>query len=295
MLLVVICDCTSIRLDTGMLSPSSSALKGQPPCLLSLITPCLNADKTISHTLDSVQSVALELSRHGWQLQHLLVDGGSSDNSLEKWHEYEKKQPNCQLLIDVDGGPYQAMQAGLLQAHGIYTHILNADDYIVNPRLYVESLLKANSLSSVVIISSISYFKQFSGQITRLWAVPALPTSFPDWQVQLSHGLHYPHPGFISCTKTYRAVGFDPTYRLSSDYKTMQLILQGLDDLDQVIVVREPLVAMAEGGLTAGLRSVLHGRTEIRRINRELGIKHSSYRRYLPKLFQIFFKHLNSF
>ena len=278
-----------------MLSPSSPALKGQPPCLLSVITPCLNADKTISHTLDSVQSVALELSRNGWQLQHLLVDGGSYDNSLEKWHEYEKKQVNCKLLIDVDGGPYRAMQAGLVQAHGIYTHILNADDYIVKPRLYVESLLKATSLSSAVIMSSISYFKQFSGQTTRLWTVPELPTSFSDWQIQLAHGLHYPHPGFIACTKTYRAIGFDTAYRLSSDYKTMHLILKGLDNLDQVLVVREPLVAMAEGGLTAGLRSILLGRDEIRRINRELGIKHSSYRRYLPKLFQIFFKQLNRF
>ena len=266
-------------------SPSNAGMNN---CLVSLITPCLNAEKTLGATLDSVKSVSEELALHGWQLQHLLVDGGSSDSTLDIWDGYAKNQPFRQILFNVAGGPYPAMQAGLLLANGIYTHILNADDQITNPVLYAEHLINAQALSSVVILSSISYFRKSAGQITRTWSVDTLPRSRAAWKQQLANGLHYPHPGFIAMTERYQSVGFDLSYSLSSDYKTMQLILLGLADGENVRVVTKPLVAMAEGGLTTGLGSILEGRNQIQMINRELGIEHSSLRRYSLKILQVF-------
>ena len=261
---------------------------GMTKCLLSLITPSLNAGKTLAATLDSVKSVSVELARHGWQLEHILVDGGSSDSTLEIWDSYAKTQPFCQTLRNVVGGPYPAMQAGLSLANGTYTHILNADDQISNPELYAEYLIEAQSLSSVVMLSSISYFRKSLSQITRIWSVQNLPGTRAAWKQQLANGLHYPHPGFVAITERYQSVGFDLSYSLSADYKMMQLILLGLADDEHVLVVKAPLVAMAEGGLTTGVGAILQGREEIRNINHELGIKHSSLRRYSLKILQLF-------
>ena len=51
--------------------------------LVSIITPCLNSEKTIRDTIDSV------LYQSYKNIEYIIVDGGSKDGTVEIIKEYE--------------------------------------------------------------------------------------------------------------------------------------------------------------------------------------------------------------
>ena len=53
---------------------------------ISIITVCLNSEKTIIHTLNSV------LMQNYNNIEHVIVDGGSSDNTIQILKKYKNKK-----------------------------------------------------------------------------------------------------------------------------------------------------------------------------------------------------------
>ena len=70
---------------------------------------------------------------------------------------------------------------------------------------------------------------------------------------------------------------------MAADYNLMQSILLSLGSHENVSYSQSPYVAMAEGGLTTGFAAVFKGYLQLNAINKELGIKRSVFRRYLPR------------
>ena len=62
---------------------------------ISIITVCLNSEKTILANLNSI------LSQTYKNIEHILVDGGSTDNTLKYLNNYPNLNinPSCQLYI----------------------------------------------------------------------------------------------------------------------------------------------------------------------------------------------------
>ncbi len=254
--------------------------------LITVITPCLNAIGTITETLESVQAARKTLRRADWEIQHLVVEGGSVDGTAELVANHAARHSCCRVMTNIRGGPYAAMNAGLRQANGRYTHVLNSDDLVLDPDVYARFLLEGNDKGATVLIASIGYFRRPHRQLRSLWEVASLPATKAKWQQQLLRGLHYPHPGFIADSTIYRHTGFDERYSLSADYKLMQTILIGHARPESTLICHQPLVAMAEGGATGNWQAVLEGRQQLAAINQELGIKASSLERYWGKLRQ---------
>ena len=91
------------------------------PSQLSIITPCLNAQATIRETIESVLGQGID------DIQYIVIDGGSTDDTLEIINEYAK-------FIDIivsepDRGISDAFNKGIALATGEYIGIINADDY----------------------------------------------------------------------------------------------------------------------------------------------------------------------
>lgn len=254
--------------------------------LVTVITPCLNAAATIADTLRTVAAASAALAEHGHQLEHWIIDGGSSDATAAVVAAHRCHQPCCHWLSGVGGGPYGGMTAGLQRAKGRYSHVLNADDLLLDPELYARSLIELHRRDALVLLASIAYFRRPSLRIRHCWKVAPLPEDRLQWQRELRRGLHYPHPGFLADTNLYRQEGFDPRYSLSADYRLMQKLLLHPAMPERVVVQGEPLVAMAEGGQTSGWRAIWQGSRQLATINRELGIEGSAWRRYAAKLGQ---------
>lgn len=86
--------------------------------LLSVVTPTLNAEKTVRDTLASVAA------RKG-QVEHIVVDGGSTDHTLTMVREF----PHVSVIHQQGRGISAAMNQGIAKARGKFISILNADDY----------------------------------------------------------------------------------------------------------------------------------------------------------------------
>ena len=82
------------------------------------MTPTFNGIATLRETIESVLSQDYE----NWE--HIVIDGGSTDGSLDLLRRY----PHLQLVSEKDKGHYHAMNKGIGRASGDVVAILNADD-----------------------------------------------------------------------------------------------------------------------------------------------------------------------
>lgn len=265
---------------------TSPADRSQP--LITIITPCLNAIGTIGETLLSVLAAHDILQGDNWKLEHILIDGGSTDGTTDVVASHATRHGFCRWMANVSGGPYAAMNVGLQQASGCYTHVLNADDLLLEPEVYAAFLQAGHRSKASVLLASIGYFRRPGRHLKSLWRVDPIPASAAEWRHQLTRGLHYPHPGFIADSEKYRQYSFDEDHSLSADYKLMQSILLAQSPQNPPMVCHQPLVAMAEGGATGNWKAVLQGWRQLDAINQELGIEASGIRRYWGKLKQRF-------
>lgn len=254
------------------------------PFTLTLVTPCLNAAETIGDTFDSVLALGHKLHQFGLTYEHLIVDGGSIDGTVQLIESYQRQVPSSSLIKSVHGGPYPAMNAGLACARGVYTHILNADDIVWDVCAYVETLRKALAMDAHFVLASIGYFRRPRKRLLSLWSVEDIPADRRLWHMQLQSGLHYPHPGFVCRTDLYRATAFDVAYLYSADYKLMQSLLLSSGSSASICTTKVPLVAMAKGGVTGQWQSILKAQSELKAINHELKIHSPAWRRYGRKL-----------
>ncbi len=115
---------------------------------ISVITITFNAGRTLQRTLDSVRRQTFQ------QVEHLIIDGASSDNTLQLAERY---QAACSYSVVVqsepDGGLYDAMNKGLFMATGDYLVFLNAGDTLYSSdtlQTVVESIDNADGNVGVV-------------------------------------------------------------------------------------------------------------------------------------------------
>jgi glycosyltransferase involved in cell wall biosynthesis len=87
---------------------------------ISIITVCFNSGATIRDTIESVRAQTFN------DIEYIVVDGGSSDETLAIIAEYEDFI--SKVVSEPDGGIYDAMNKGISLATGDFVGILNSDD-----------------------------------------------------------------------------------------------------------------------------------------------------------------------
>lgn len=86
---------------------------------MSIVTPCLNAARFISHTIESV------LAQDYPNIEYLIMDGGSTDETLDVVKRYEGR---LRWHSGPDSGTADAINRGFQESNGSILAWLNADD-----------------------------------------------------------------------------------------------------------------------------------------------------------------------
>lgn len=95
--------------------------------LLTIVIPTYNMQDYLHRCL---KSLVLKDERLMSQLEVLVINDGSKDNSSAIAHEYEAKYPNTFRVIDKENGNYgSCVNRGLKEATSKYIKVLDADDW----------------------------------------------------------------------------------------------------------------------------------------------------------------------
>ncbi|MDC7150370.1 glycosyltransferase family 2 protein [Parabacteroides johnsonii] len=169
---------------------------------VSVITVTWNSGATLRDTLESV------LRQTYLDIEHIIVDGGSTDNTMELVREYEPRyHGRLRYVSEPDKGIYDAMNKGIRMATGDIIGILNSDDFYTSSDI-VEILageLKENHVDGKDLDKSIRYYSS---------------AGFRRWKMLL--GFMPAHPSFYCRKETYERFGlFRTSYKVAADFENL--------------------------------------------------------------------------
>ena len=181
---------------------------------ISIITVCLNNEKTILYTLNSV------LTQSYKNIEHIIVDGGSIDKTLEFIKEYNFR--NKILIHQAKSGIYNAMNLGIKKSTGDYICILNADD-IFNSNVVIEKVVEKiieNNDSGIFLGDVVFFNLENFNKISRSYSSKNFNINL------LKFGIMPPHPGSFIKKEIYLKYGiYEENYKIAADFEFFLRIL----------------------------------------------------------------------
>lgn len=204
---------------------------------ISIITPTFNSATTIERTIQSV------LSQNYPDLEYIIIDGGSKDDTLEIVNKYKDKI--AKIVSEPDKGIYDAMNKGIALATGEVVGILNSDDYYPDETVISMVMGKLESSAVDACYGDLVYFKKDNiKHVVRLWR----PGAFKAFK--FSYGWVPPHPTFFVRKKVYDQFG---AYRLdlpiAADFELMLRFI--IKQKISLAYLPKILVRMQAGGESA--------------------------------------------
>lgn len=170
--------------------------------LVSVVTPSLNQAEFIEQTIESV------LAQTYPRIEHIVIDGGSGDGTLEILRRYD----HLIWLSEPDEGQSQALNKGFARAQGPICGWLNSDDwYLPNA---VEEGVEALRASGASLVYGDIERCDASGLNRR--TIRARPWNY--WEeLNAGSGLYSP-AAFFTRAALDAVGGFDESYHLAMDY-----------------------------------------------------------------------------
>ena len=241
---------------------------------ISLITACYNSAATIKTAMDSV------LAQRGVDVEYIVVDGGSTDGTVEQLKEFERgllnlstSQPfNFRWLSEKDSGMYDAINKGIKMATGDIVGILNADDMFESQDTlaHIASAFSHHSSSPIphpsiidAIYADIRFVKGDLQTTSRYYSAK----HWKPWMLQW--GKMPPHPSVYIRRELFDKLGlYKLGYDIGSDYELLIRYLRKAGIKTRYL--NECVVRMRMGGKsTRGWKSFMTLNKEIVRANRE--------------------------
>ena len=197
---------------------------------VSIIVPIYNTEKYLKRCVDSILAQSYE------NLEVILIDDGSKDNSPAICDDYAKKDNRIVVVHKQNGGLSSARNAGLNVATGDYIGFVDSDDFI-SPNMYKK--LIENIDKSGKTLSNVMYVRSFdSGKV-----IPSKVPHTTDEEIyseQFTKELML-HTGDVSvCTKLFPKEIFD-NVRFCEDKLNEDLlfILKILNKIEKINFVGE--------------------------------------------------------
>jgi glycosyltransferase involved in cell wall biosynthesis len=217
--------------------------------LVSIITVCFNIAETIEDTIKSV------LSQDYKDIEYIIVDGGSTDGTLDIINRYENKI--TQVISEPDNGIYDAMNKGLRQSKDSIIAVLNGDDMYAEQTTVsrMAEFIQNNGLDAAY--GDLIYVdRRDTGHIKRFWQ-PG-----PYKKGAFHYGWVIPHPTFFCRKKIFEKHGYyNDKMQIAADFELMLRFIE--KHRIKVGYLPEVIVKMRTGGKANVLRGMIQGNKEI--------------------------------
>lgn len=92
--------------------------------MVSIIVPVFNSSEKLSRCIGSI------LRQSYWDFELLLIDDGSTDNSVEICQSYVSSDARVQYIYKENGGSATARNLGIQRARGEYIQFIDSDDFV---------------------------------------------------------------------------------------------------------------------------------------------------------------------
>ena len=247
---------------------------------ISLITVTFNSGGTLRDTIQSV------LSQTYYDIEYIIVDGHSQDNTVDIIKEYEPLfDGRLKWISEKDQGLYDAMNKCFQMATGDMVGIINSDDLLAEATA-IEKVIDCFEGHKDIdcVYADLYYVSQYdTSKIVRHWITGK--------QRSFSKGWHPAHPTFYVKREIYSKYGlFDLDFKFAADFELMLRLVE--KEHIRLFYLPEPLVRMRLGGTTSkNLTNIRKGNIECLNAFRKNGIPVSvlyPFYRLLPKLKQYF-------
>ena len=145
-----------------------------PDSKISIIVPIYNTAKYLPKCLDSIVNQTYQ------NLEIILVDDGSTDDSKKIADHYAKKDKRIKVIHQKNQGQSVARNVGLAKATGNYISFIDSDDEI-KPN-FIEKLLKLYKDNSSIAVCGHQYHRIKSQSSKNLYQTPLKPRHFKESQ-----------------------------------------------------------------------------------------------------------------
>lgn len=227
---------------------------------VSIITVAWNSARTVEDALDSV------LNQTYKNIEYIIIDGGSSDGTVEIVQGYAHKIHK--FVSEPDKGIYDAMNKGISLATGDLIGVLNSDDFYPNNNVIsdVVKLFQSNQASDMVL-GNVDFVSP-----TDLTSPVRFYSSFRFSPWKMRFGFMPAHPGAFIRRSAYKKVGsYKLGYKIGADFEWF--VRAFLVNKLSYVKLNKNLVRMQEGGVsTSGLKSYWIISNEVVRALRENSI-----------------------
>lgn len=249
---------------------------------ISLVTITYNSSSTLRDTMDSV------LSQTYADIEYIVVDGASKDNTVSIIKEYEPRfNGRLHWVSEPDKGLYDAMNKGIRMATGDVVGIINSDDFYHRTDVVakVAEAFKNKDVQAVYgdvrfvnpdnLDKTVRYYssRNFSPKRFRYGFMPA-------------------HPTFFTYRNYFEEFGYYKTdYKIAADYELLIRFLH-THRLKAKYLPLDFMKMRTGGASTASVKSNILLNKEIVRARKENGIWTCMpllFMKYFIKVFELVF------
>ncbi|MFB0524359.1 MAG: glycosyltransferase family 2 protein, partial [Phycisphaerae bacterium] len=201
---------------------------------------------------DTIRSV---LSQDYKNIEHIIVDGGSTDGTLNIIKKYQDQIHK--YISEPDKGIYDAMNKGIKLSTGDIIAILNSDDVYTSRSVVGEMVEFIENHNLDAAYGDLLYIdRNNSNHVTRFWKAGKYKRG------AFYYGWVIPHPTFFCRKEVFEKHGyFNNDFQIAADFELMLRFIE--KHQIRVGYLPKVIVKMSTGGKANVLKGVVKGNWEI--------------------------------
>jgi glycosyltransferase involved in cell wall biosynthesis len=170
--------------------------------VISVITVVYNGEKHLENTIKSVIDQSYN------NIQYIIIDGGSTDNSLNIIQKYKDKINYW--ISEPDNGIYYAMNKGIDAVKGNWVNFMNVGDTFFDNNVLSELFLSFDYSDTDIIYGNVLLNLDIGLSVRR-----------PKPIKNIVKGMVFSHQSCFVRSELIKMTKFDTSYSISSDYNML--------------------------------------------------------------------------